>query len=441
MRNRLENFDKDRDRGNPNKARELFNVLWPNQAVRIACAKRFARSIRYAHAQADASWEVSMFEWGIRLNVGQVLVLQFDSDTVTAYARSSRGKSEYAAVPVPSRTFEFSPSKIAAVASKDWRDHERFIGAAAEAKKGSPWRKSFSEGAVRYVESILHTKLPRPSYLVSSIESPRVTKSVEVRKPQVHILQGGIENGDKKWLESAATRKRRSPSWIAPKSAHIGDEAVIYITGQGFFATAYINSEPKRRTNWHRRYGAALNRIKLVVPPISLGAIRASIPELKWAKYPRSITTLTPQLGDQVAKVIERRRKTGIPEIGDNELLAANLPELRRLALLSARSSAKIVRRMGTYRERSKRIHYYVLRRAQGHCEGCDLVAPFQTPNREPYLEPHHTRRLADDGPDHPATVIALCPNCHRRAHSAADKVVFNRSLVKRLARLESKAK
>lgn len=34
-----------------------------------------------------------------------------------------------------------------------------------------------------------------------------------------------------------------------------------------------------------------------------------------------------------------------------------------------------------------------------------------------PYLEPHHILRLADEGPDHPDTIAALCPNCHREIH------------------------
>ena len=42
---------------------------------------------------------------------------------------------------------------------------------------------------------------------------------------------------------------------------------------------------------------------------------------------------------------------------------------------------------------------------------GCGAEGPFPTralPER-PYLEPHHTDRLSDGGPDHPARVIALC--------------------------------
>jgi hypothetical protein len=426
MRKTLAGLDPVRDRLSPRKARQLFELLWPNRAIRAACADRLAQSIRHAHQQANAGWVVTLHNWGVRLDVGQVLVLQLDSDEIFVYAHSSRGKSEYNAVRVPSRTFQSSPAKIAAIPAKNWRDHERFIGAAAKAKKGSPWSNSFSEGVLKYLETLLRTELPRPAYLTKSIR-------------KFHILQGGIQNGDKKWLERAGEKGLRSPSWIAPKSANVGDEAVIYITGYGFFATAIIDSEPKRRTNWARRYGAALNRIELIQPPISLGALRTSIPKLNWANYPRSITTLTAELATQVRRLIERRRNDGLPSLDDSALASANLGELRKLALLSARSTAPRGIRVGSFRQRSRRIHYYVLRRAQGHCEGCNLSAPFQKLSGEPYLEPHHTRRLADDGPDHPATVIALCPNCHRRAHFANDTKKFNQSLVRKLRRIEPK--
>jgi predicted HNH restriction endonuclease len=35
--------------------------------------------------------------------------------------------------------------------------------------------------------------------------------------------------------------------------------------------------------------------------------------------------------------------------------------------------------------------------------------------------------------------VIALCPNCHRRAHFANDTKKFNQSLVRKLRRIEPK--
>jgi 5-methylcytosine-specific restriction protein A len=92
-----------------------------------------------------------------------------------------------------------------------------------------------------------------------------------------------------------------------------------------------------------------------------------------------------------------------------------------------------------TYR-RSAAVRIYVLRRANGHCEGCGESAPFLTGDGRPYLEPHHTRRLSDGGPDTPAHVIALCPTCHRRAHYAQDAESYNSGLVKRLIEMKAKA-
>src|SRR5260221_1656580 len=146
MSDRVQNFDADQDRSDPQKAAQLLGLIWPSRNIRIACAERLARSIRCAHKQANASWEVSMFDWGIRLNVGQVLVLQFSSDEILGYARSSRGKPLYKAVRVPSRTFRYASAEIAAIPANDWEDHERFISAAAEAKQSSPFKRAFSEG-------------------------------------------------------------------------------------------------------------------------------------------------------------------------------------------------------------------------------------------------------------------------------------------------------
>jgi len=56
--------------------------------------------------------------------------------------------------------------------------------------------------------------------------------------------------------------------------------------------------------------------------------------------------------------------------------------------------------------------------RANGICEACHQPAPFlRKTDATPYLEVHHIKRLADDGPDTLENVRALCPNCHRQAH------------------------
>jgi hypothetical protein len=258
---------------------------------------------------------------------------------------------------------------------------------------------------------------------------------------RLHIVQGGIANGDKAWLEKAAHRKLSSKSWIVPRSATLGDDVVIYVSGYGFFATAKINTPTKPRTDWKNRYGAGLNSIRLIQPAISLESIKRHVPKLTWANYPRSITSPSANIANEIRALIKERRKTRIPDLDDGALDNANIDELRRVALLSARASVTQKERKVIYRARSRAIHLYVVSRANGRCEACGDAAPFRKENGRPYLEPHHTTRLADDGPDHPAKVIGLCPNCHRRAHHSSDAEVFNRSLKKKLATLEPKAK
>jgi hypothetical protein len=104
--------------------------------------------------------------------------------------------------------------------------------------------------------------------------------------PKLHILQGGIENGDRDWLLRAARRKLRARAWIGPKSAQAGDDALIYV-GTGFVATARVSTNAVPRRDWKGRYGVGLDSIRLVEPPIPIEEIRKRVPELTWANYPR----------------------------------------------------------------------------------------------------------------------------------------------------------
>jgi 5-methylcytosine-specific restriction protein A len=125
----------------------------------------------------------------------------------------------------------------------------------------------------------------------------------------------------------------------------------------------------------------------------------------------------------------------------DDELLEENgnsLEELRQAALQAAQQSPgqgkDAVRK---YYQRSQTVRTYVLARAQGKCELCGKSAPFWRKNGTPYLEPHHTHRLADGGPDHPRHVGAICPTCHREIHHGEHGPSLNESLKKHLSQLE----
>ena len=59
-----------------------------------------------------------------------------------------------------------------------------------------------------------------------------------------------------------------------------------------------------------------------------------------------------------------------------------------------------------------------VLARAKGICEGCLKPAPFnRRTDKSPFLEVHHRKQLAEEGHDTVENAVALCPNCHRKAH------------------------
>lgn len=55
---------------------------------------------------------------------------------------------------------------------------------------------------------------------------------------------------------------------------------------------------------------------------------------------------------------------------------------------------------------------------ANGICGECGSAAPFtRRSDGSPYLEVHHVKPLSEGGLDVLANAIALCPNCHRKAH------------------------
>jgi 5-methylcytosine-specific restriction protein A len=117
----------------------------------------------------------------------------------------------------------------------------------------------------------------------------------------------------------------------------------------------------------------------------------------------------------------------------------ATLQELRTRALAAVHPPgerpAREARRL--YYERSNAVREYVLARATGVCEACKKPAPFVRPDGTPYLEPHHTRRLADGGPDHPLWVGGICPTCHREIHHGEHGPEVNRRLEEYLRTIE----
>ena len=85
---------------------------------------------------------------------------------------------------------------------------------------------------------------------------------------------------------------------------------------------------------------------------------------------------------------------------------------------------------------RDMTVKSWVQQNARGICEGCGSPAPFVVHDGTPFLEVHHVRSLADGGSDKISNAVALCPNCHRRAHHSQDRDEFKEYLYKTVSRL-----
>jgi 5-methylcytosine-specific restriction protein A len=114
------------------------------------------------------------------------------------------------------------------------------------------------------------------------------------------------------------------------------------------------------------------------------------------------------------------------PDTGGQPVPQPPLSTLRERAFAASTYAATSKERLIQAHDRSQAVRDYVLARANGTCEGCGQPAPFTTPSGRPFLETHHIRSLSDAGPDDPHWVIALCPNCHRRAHYGDDAIALN---------------
>ena len=92
--------------------------------------------------------------------------------------------------------------------------------------------------------------------------------------------------------------------------------------------------------------------------------------------------------------------------------------------------------------DRNPYLKELVKRIAEGKCQYCGETAPFIDKNGEPYLEEHHVTWLARGGSDTIDNVVAVCPNCHTKAHVLDDDITkipleeVAKQNVKRLKRL-----
>jgi HNH endonuclease len=198
---------------------------------------------------------------------------------------------------------------------------------------------------------------------------------------KLHIVHGSVTQ-DKKELEQAAQKRSRIKRWIVPKAASIGDEVYVKV-GSGLFACALIDAAPKRRVDWKNRYGAALNGVRLIEPPVSLSTISRRIPEFKWAQYPRSVTTPSSNVARRLRALIRQRSFSDDVASDVEEIFRGETGRTVRRALVDARLG------QGQFRAR-------VSARWNDQCAmtGCDISAVLRASHIKPWSKSSNNERL-----------------------------------------------
>lgn len=123
----------------------------------------------------------------------------------------------------------------------------------------------------------------------------------------------------------------------------------------------------------------------------------------------------------------------------DTDSLSAKAASLRKQAFLKIPAGSKhpqlAVKTTSSF-VRDPAVKAWILKTANGTCEGCNSLAPFTGNDGLPYLEVHHVMPLASHGSDTPTNAVALCPNCHRRCHYSNDSDEFKLRLYENIPRL-----
>jgi hypothetical protein len=224
--------------------------------------------------------------------------------------------------------------------------------------------------------------------------------------------------------------RQKSVAWSCSKTARPNDRAFVYVTGQGVSFEWIIYGPPRRDADWG--FQCPVRLLAPLTPPIAIQELRNMIPRRVWApphtglRGYRSIRL--PPKAAAIIRSLRSRSSTSLEAIDDAFAKAvtdsrARTSAWRRMRLARAARKPQTLSLTVTAFLRNPDVAAEVLERADGKCESCKLPAPFRrASDASPYLEVHHVVRLADGGEDTVKNAIALCPNCHRRAHYGVDR-------------------
>ncbi|MBY5923384.1 HNH endonuclease signature motif containing protein [Ferrimonas balearica] len=156
-----------------------------------------------------------------------------------------------------------------------------------------------------------------------------------------------------------------------------------------------------------------------------------------WVSGLKPAKNVGERTGVAIEQLISEFEEQDNPKVTEFESQVSKLRAQKSLAMPKGNKQPNQTQTSTTSYERDPRVKAWVLQNAKGQCECCDASAPFITAVGEPFLEVHHLHRLADGGPDTTCNAIAICPNCHRALHYAADKSEIADAIYNKISRLK----
>lgn len=192
----------------------------------------------------------------------------------------------------------------------------------------------------------------------------------------------------------------------------------------GYYRTPALSEyvvDPRNQTLWDLKpvfgllvegQGADVRGSRKAMTSDTLKArVRAFLPDLTLISFPT----------EGMRRLGMRRHEKGLPPVEWSDAMVQAGSACERASVIQSREGGaayyfaltKIFLRDAGVVDAAKQ-------RAAGRCEYCQTEAPFLTGAGTPYLEVHHVVPLSQDGEDRLDNVLALCPNCHRKAHFGA---------------------
>lgn len=246
-----EGSGREMDRTDPEEARAVVERIVPDEAARRACLALLADAIETAHETAPASWSVTLFRDGVRLNVGAV--------ETTVIGRKRRGtiyllvdgRSLEAGAQAPARDGEIEWNEVQVYASfpgargifiqldaagrvlPAWRKANlALVRAAAQARPVGGFRRSHSPAVPEFLGLTLGRDLPLEpevqeegaSSLSQSERETRQAELVELLREFAPTLQ--TERGQKHVRFYTEQRRRGRENWEAINAAEARGEDV-----------------------------------------------------------------------------------------------------------------------------------------------------------------------------------------------------------------------